>query len=100
MAFHAGWPLVPTVFTSRHLLELDTLRSMDDDSTSLLRSVLIPYVEAYNTSLAYAWQELARGAVFEGEDWLGDMAGREDWEVGEVEGVTSEAVDGLGGIGE
>lgn len=102
MAWHAGWPLVPTVFTSRHLLTLNSLTDEPENAAhhnSLLYRILVPYLEAYNVSLGYAWQELARGAVFEGEDWMGDMAGREEWDVealdlGDLEEV-GEVLEGL-----
>lgn len=42
------------------------------------------YVRTYESCLAYTWHELARGALFEGEDWQGDLAGREEWEVPEL----------------
>lgn len=102
MAWHAGWPLVPTVFTSRHLLTLNSLTDEPENAphhNNLLYRILVPYLEAYNVSLGYAWQELARGAVFDGEDWMGDMAGREEWDVealdlGDLDEV-GEALEGL-----
>lgn len=107
MAWHSGWPLVPTVFTSRHLLALDALTNQhttkqpnnnDPTTTSLLHRILVPYLESYNASLGYTWHELARGAVFEGEDWMGDLAGREEWEAREAEVGLEDVVEGLQGL--
>ncbi|KAJ9099597.1 hypothetical protein QFC20_005663 [Naganishia adeliensis] len=107
MAWHSGWPLVPTVFTSRHLLALDALTNQhttkqpnnnDPTTTSLLHRILVPYLESYNASLGYTWHELARGAVFEGEDWMGDLAGREEWDVAGGGGGIGRRRGGFAGV--
>lgn len=82
MAWHAGWPLVPTVFTARHLLSHPY--TTEPPPTPSQR-ILLPYIQAYESSLAHTWHELCRGALYEGEDWAGDLAGREEWEVPEWE---------------
>lgn len=96
MAFHAGWPMIPTTFTSRHLLNPSLLQP----SSTTIQRALASYLEAYKRSLALVWQELSKGAVFEGEDWMGDLGGLwgdgEEWEEeGEVALEIGECCAGL-----
>ncbi|KAI5451905.1 N-alpha-acetyltransferase, non-catalitic subunit [Naganishia albida] len=86
-AWHAGWPVVPTLFTSRHLLSNSSHPTNPPPARAgagPLDEILMAYVRTYESCLAYTWHELARGALFEGEDWQGDLAGREEWEVPEL----------------
>ncbi|KAJ9109320.1 hypothetical protein QFC21_000649 [Naganishia friedmannii] len=98
MLFNTGWPLVPTVFTSRHFRLLPSLRLRRTPFPStitnndLFHTIFLPYLEAYNLSLAYVWSELVtKLATYEGEDWMGDTAGL--WAEGEEFGVGVGAED-------
>ncbi|KAJ9092304.1 hypothetical protein QFC19_008738 [Naganishia cerealis] len=94
MQFNHGWPLVPTVFTAHLLRLLPSLRTLH--LPPLMRTVVMPYIEAYNLALAYVWSELVtRAALPEGEDWTGDTAGM--WNEGEEWALLGQAEEGCVG---
>lgn len=84
MTYHEGGPLVNSVFTSRHILNISALSSTPTDDApdpsrppELTHLVLRAYLLMYNLTLHLIWHELARGNgnVYDGEDFMSDTAG-------------------------
>lgn len=96
MAFHSGWAPIPTIFTSRHLLHLSLLQRTASPTPT--QRALVGYLECFKRSFALVWQELSKGAVFEGEDWMGDLGGL--WGDGEEFGDEGEGCVDVGEFGD
>ncbi len=86
MTYHEGGPLVNSVFTSRHMLNISLLTSTPNDVNitsdptrppELTHLVFRSYLLMYNLTLHLIWHELARGNgnVYDGEDFMSDTAG-------------------------
>lgn len=105
MTYHVGAPLVQTLFTSRYLLQLQSLTStlLNAESTSddLLNQIIIPYMHSFRLCMYLVWTELTRGHMYDGEDFASDTAGL--WEGGKewsVPRLGSARVDGLESVGD
>jgi hypothetical protein len=98
MTYHEGTPLVNSIFTSRHMLDLNKMSDSPSSYTpfdplrppELVHLVLRVYLLMYNLCLHLVWHELARGNgnVYDGEDFMSDTAGLwrsgEEWPVGDM----------------